>query len=150
MSGLLGGIISIAGLGLEAFGLLKGGDEAEERGEFNAQLYEKEADYQLWKAGVDLERHYTDVRKLRGTQTAGFAHAGVTEAGTPTDVLADTAYQAAIDAALIRQEGERKAEIAKMGGSMAREEGKDISRASKYQAANTLLTGLSKFNWKNL
>ena len=138
-------IASIAGLGLKAYSALKGADDAEDAAQANAELFNKEAEYQLWKAGVDLGRHRTEVDKLKGRQITGYSKAGVTPEGTPTDVLVDTEFQAAIDAELIKQDAERGAEIARLGGAAALDEGRDISTASKINAGATLLTELGRF-----
>lgn len=144
---LWGNILSLVGAGMQVYGMMKGGDDAEDAAERNAALYEQQAQLQEYSTVVQLAKHGQEVNKLKGTQAVGYAKAGVTMEGTPTNVLADTAYQGAIDAAIIRREGELKAQIARMGGTAQLERGADISRASNINAAGTLLTQLGK--WMN-
>jgi len=143
---IFGGIMSIAGLGLDIFGKLQAGEDAEDAARRNAALYGKEAELIEFSTAETLRKHGIEVSKLKGMQTVGYAHAGVTTEGTPTDVMAETAYQGAIDAAIISRDGAIRAEIARMGGAQALGRGEDISRASKISAASSLLTQLGKWN----
>lgn len=90
-------------------------------------------------AAFDESQQRQKARQLLGAQRAAYAKAGVTLAGSPTDVIADTAAQAEIDALAIRWGGQQRA-------AAYRQQGSDALFSAGAGAAGALLTGATAYS----
>ena len=136
---MIGTILTLAGLGIEALGQLRAGRQAKRAGEANAQSIEEvarqNADLILQgadlNAGVDIfnagiydasavdavtrgqeteNRFRTQLKGLIGSQRVSYAAQGVDVAeGSPLEVQMDTAHQGELDALTIRTNAAREA-----------------------------------------
>lgn len=109
--------------------------------EANALELEREATYQRWLGEFKENRLWREVDRLVGRQTVAFAAAGLTDVGTPVDLMVDTVKEAGIDAFLIRDEARElarrataQAEITRMEGQAKADTLLDQARLSQIEA----------------
>jgi hypothetical protein len=84
--------------------------------------------------------------RRRGRMRAGYAAAGVTLEGTPTDVLEESAYTAELDALSIRHGGERRGLGLESEAEMEKYKGKVGQRQARFSAAGSLLGAAGSFS----
>lgn len=173
-------VLAGVGAGLSAYGQIQQGKTAKAIGNYNAAINDQNAQETANTAAynaalaeqdalqVEMDARENIVRKraenkrYQGAQRARFAKAGVTEEGSPLEVMAETAAllemdaqeinrQASINAARIRSGGAetlRQGKFAsnqyKAQAGLDRTYGAAASQASKIGAASTLLSGAGK------
>ncbi len=135
-------IAAVAGAGVSAYSAIQQGKIAEQTGKFNAALASQEAE--TIDISQEFEERETRVagRKLRARQLLQFASGGVVPTtGTPLLVQRETG--ADVEKEIGRQKfgfGLQK-QRAFSRGRFAKAQGKALSRASRFQAGSSLLTG---------
>ncbi len=88
--------------------------------EHNAKQAEAQAGYEKYKSGVEARMQGAKDRHVQGLQRARFARAGISlETGSPLAVMIDSATQASMTRALIKNRGEANAVILKDQGNIA-------------------------------
>lgn len=113
--------------------------------EYNAQVYEAEAEQVKETAAYNEALHRKKVRALISKQRALYAHAGVDLAeGSPLLVLAETAAEGEEEALMIRREGEVEATRLRNQAQISRYYGGSAAAAGKAASKTTLLTGLGQ------
>jgi hypothetical protein len=157
---------AIAGIGMQAYGQIKGGRAAQtaanaaaEREEFNAGLADQAAGDARARGAEEAGRFRAGVRSLIGSQRAGFAGQGVKVGqGSARDVTADAAHLGELDARQIVANAEREAwgfemeaKDRRMGADVARRGGQAAASAGRWGAAGTVLGGanmlVSRYGW---
>lgn len=157
-----GPIGSLASLSLQTANVLGTANQQHQQAGAARAQGKYAADIATQNAGLDDERaadatsrgqqqesqFRTGVRRLEGTQRAGYAGQGVTGAGSAADVLADTSRMGALDALTIRNNAAREARGYTIQAANDRAAGQNAMMASNNQAdalnagaASTLLTG---------
>lgn len=121
--GLTGAIISGAGR-------LFSGIQSSEAAEFNAQVAERAAANEAARVRFQNERARERGARLRGTQRARIAAAGVQVQGTPLEVLADTAA-----------EEELEVQSNLFGSRITQQNLRDRARLSRQQGRGALFGG---------
>lgn len=122
-------------------GNMAAAQSAQATAEYNAQVAENEA-VLLARAKRDEEetlRQQSD--RLIGTQRLMTAASGVQMTGSPLQVLADTYFSTAMDAAMIQYAGDIEQVQKQSEAALARAEGGARASALKYQAYGSLLSG---------
>jgi hypothetical protein len=147
---------AIAGTAMNAIGSVKSGNAAAraaeseaQRDEYNAQVAELQAEDAVTRGAEEESRFRTGVRKLIGSQRAGFAGQGVAVgSGSAADVQADAAYLGELDARQIRANAQRQAwgfsvqaEDLRMAADVARKGGASAKSAGRWGAATSILGG---------
>lgn len=159
-------IMAGVGLGLQVFGQLKAGNAAKKaaesaakREEYNAQVAELQADDALARGREQQGLQQAQVRRMVGTQRAGFAAQGIdVGSGSAADVQADTTYLGELDRLTIGNNAAREAwgyrveaEDRRMAADVARKGGQAAQTASRWDAANTVVGGASmmmdRYGW---
>jgi hypothetical protein len=137
--------------------------EAASVAEYNARLMENQALQTDMDARENIRRQRVEAKRYQATQRARFAKAGVTEEGSPLEVMAETAALLEMDAQEVnRQARVRTAELAagaaeerRRGAFQAKQYrsqagferayGAAAGRAANIQSAATLLSGVSSY-----
>ncbi|GEM_PF-5724183 len=119
---------------------------AEDVGEYNAAVdtsnakkAEFEAQYQRKRTDLELSTHRRRVGQVKGAQVARIAASGVTMEGSAVDALADTEYQAEIDAQLIEMEGTMAEERARGKADQYRQKAKITTLDAKNRKLSSRL-----------
>lgn len=156
-AGAAGAVLGIIGGVIGAIGNLQAGAAAEAAGEYNARIMERNAvvaeqtrQTALRTSEVAASDAERERRRTLGAMRASYGASGLEMSGSPLDVLQDTATEMALDEARIRHEGKvRSAEISseilgfQESATMSRMEGKQARTASYFNAASSLLGGIS-------
>lgn len=145
--------LTAASTAVSVAGQVKAGNAAKKAGEFNAAVSELQAKDALARGKTDEARFRQGVRALIGSQRAGFAAQGVdVGVGSALDVQAEAAFLGELDALTIRNNAEREAWAHRMEAINYRMGGQAAQRASRWNAAGTVLgTGasllVSRYGW---
>jgi hypothetical protein len=147
--GLLDIGLDLLGLGIEAYGQYKGGQDAKDVYEYNQALAEYQAEYIREAAGKDIEALGRDVTEFVGRQRAIQGKSGtVANTGSNLDAIERTYAEGEIDAALIRWNADKRYDLAKQGANLLGTQADQFSFAGSFNAGTTLLGGLSKWDFK--
>jgi hypothetical protein len=135
-----GAAAEAAGVLIDLLGTKKEAEAQEETAKRNANLMQKEAEYQAWlgKQKVSDLTVYKD--RLIGTQKVRFAKAGVRiDDSTALAVAADTEMQYEKDKAYLIKNAQFQVERAQAGATSFNEEAKSINTVANIQMSRTLL-----------
>lgn len=150
------------GMGLGLLGQYQAGKSAEQQAEsqaawheYNAQLAEREARETQEAAAYEEEKLRKGGVRLKATQRARYAKAGVGFEGSPLDVLEQTAYELETEALMIRRGGQAgyqrytaEAGLQRIAGKSALLKGRAKRRASYWGMGETALTGGAGLGYK--
>lgn len=125
MAGIIGIGVGVLGAGTSAAGSAKSAAKEKQIANFNAKVASAQATDAIARGQEAEDQLHSGVRKLLGSQRAGFAGQNVVlDDGSALDVQLDTATQEAKDAARIKLNAQREAwgfekqsENAAMGGN---------------------------------
>ena len=151
-------ITSAAGTGMQMKGQYEAGKAAERQAkdeaaldEYNAKLAEREATESKEAAAYEESKFRKGAERLKATQRARYAKAGITFEGSPLDVMAQTASELEMDALMIRRGGQlgyqrytAESELYKYAGRSALLRGRSARRASQWGMAATGMKGGSE------
>jgi hypothetical protein len=130
---------------LSAFGTLKAGEQQKKQSDVEALVAENQAAQEELRTAEQEALRRREARKLVARQKAGFAGAGVTSAGTPLLVMAESLMESEEDVEAIRATGRARAATFRDRGQQIRALGKSRRTASRFQAGSSLLSGLAQF-----
>ena len=132
------------GTAVSAIGQVKAGNEAKELAEFNAHIAELQAEDAIAVGNEEANKFRSGVRTLIGRQKAGFAAQNIDiGTGSPTDVVADSAFLGELDALTIKTNAARAAWGYTVQAENFRRGGSNAQTASRFNAAGTILGGAS-------
>lgn len=154
--------VALAGLSTAALGQYQAGQAAEAQGEsqavwneYNAQLAERDAKEAQEAAAHEERRFRKGGQRLKATQRARFAKAGVTPEGSPDIFEEQQITEIEEDALNIRrggvQAGQRftaEAGLQRLAGKSALLRGTASRRASRYNVAATGLKGAAGLGYQ--
>lgn len=144
-----GSILSTAGTVLNAYGQYKQGQDVKEVYDYNEELAKFEAKYSQERADIETEQLKRDVTRYIGTQRAIQGASGtVVDTGSNLDAVIATEKEAAIDAAIIRRGAQVEQELALKRAKTLDKQGAAASTAGFINAGATLLSGLSKWDFR--
>lgn len=123
-------IITGVGIGMEMLGI---GQEASA----SAGMSKEQAKIAEQKAKYESARLRRQAKKLTSEQITGYAKAGVTLAGSPLEVLAETAKEMEMEAMAVEQFGASEA-------AARRYEARATQQAGQIRQAATLLAGIGE------
>lgn len=134
-------VSSIVGAGVGAYGAVEQGRSARAAGKFNAKVLENEAMRTEMEGRESIRRRRKDNVRVMGRARARLGKAGVTEQGSPLEVMAETA--GALELAALDERRAINAEASRLRSSagMALWEGKQAGVAGAIQAGTTLFSG---------
>jgi uncharacterized protein HemX len=133
--------VGAAGIGLTAYGQIQAGKQAEANAEYNAQVQQNQAIREEQAAKHDADLLSERGRKLRASQRAQTAAAGVTAAGSPFLLFEQTARDLAQDIELTRFGGTQRSSFLKSKSRLTSLQGSQAKRAAGIGAFGTLLSG---------
>jgi hypothetical protein len=133
--------LSAVGAGVSAYGAYQQGKSQEAIANYNAALERNRAiqAQQDAKAAAAAQRREKDILTKR--QRALYAKAGVTNEGTPLEVMIDTAQQMELEALEIERGGDIMASQHRSQAVIDTYSGKAAKRGAMYSAGATLLQG---------
>lgn len=129
-SASISNVVSLAGAGLSAVSQIQGAKHNQAMLEYNTAAARVEA-------SAAEDKHRRDMKRRAGADRASIAKSGVTSAGSPLLVLAESAANAEMDALNIRIGAESTARVNQA-------KSRDIRRAGYIGAGTSLLSGYSK------
>jgi hypothetical protein len=138
-------------------GALRAGDAAQDSAEYNASILERnrvlaeqDRTRNINTARIDSEDKSRENRRRLATIRAGYGSSGLELAGSPLDVLSDTAIEMSLDERRIEFEGQvkgREGYLKAMGlqeqANLERRSGKDAKSASYLNAGSSLISGVT-------
>lgn len=145
MAATIGIGIGLIGGGVSAQGSAKAGKAAKRIGNFNAGVADQQADDALARGREAEDQLKSGVRKLIGSQRAGFAAQGVSladEEGSAVQVEEDTFTSQNADLERIRVNAGREAWGFRMQAQNYRMGGKAALEQRNAEATGTILTSL--------
>ena len=149
VAGAASSIFSVGGTLLDAYGRYRAGQQAGKVYDYNKEFAKFQEKYIDERVETELATLARDVKKVISRQRAIQGRSGtVTDVGSNLDAIINTEQEAAIDAAVIRRQGEVEKEIARKEAKYADKQGAVVRRAGLLEAGSTLLTGLSKWDWR--
>lgn len=149
--------IAVAGIGISAFAVIEQGRAAEEQGDFQAKIAERnaeqaqrDAEAQRQAAAELAVQKEREGRALKGRQRALIGKSGVELRGSPLSVLVETAQDIEADRLTILKEGaiaasteEFRAGIIRAEGSAAKERGRAAKRGAILSAVGQTASGIA-------
>lgn len=130
---------------VQAVSSIKQANAAQEAAEFNAQTAQQNAQLAREK-GVEDERIYRiQSRKAMGEIQSGYAAAGLSLEGSPSDVLAEAAANAEHDVLKIQQGASLQATMFEREAGQQRKKGGYAMTAGYLGAAGSLLSGAAQY-----
>ena len=147
--GLLDSALQVIGVSLSAYSQYKQGQDTKELFEFNEELARYEARYIQEASDIEIAQLERDVSEYVSRQRAITGKSGtVVDKGSSADVIARTLREKDIDAGIIRWRTSRLVQMAKKGANLLGTQAQQFATAGNINAATTLLTGLSSWDWK--
>ena len=141
--------MNLIGVGVEAYGQYKGGQDAKDVYEYNQAIAEYQAEYIRQASGKDIEALGRDVKAFVGRQRAIQGKSGtVANTGSNLDAIETSYSEAEIDESLIRWNADQRYELARKGANLLGTQADQFSFAGSFNAGTTLLGGLSKWDFK--
>ena len=136
-------LLMLAGGAMAAMGAMQQAKAQAEASNYNAALSERNAITARGQADADVAAFRQQTTLREGSLIAGYGASGVTEEGSPLEVLGMSAANAKRDELMIHYKGE----LASMGyqetATLNRMQGSRAIEGGNYQAASSLLTGMS-------
>ena len=143
----LGTIASVVGTGLSVISAFGSGDAAQDAAAYNARLLEQRAYSAEQEGQQEAGRLYDINRRKRASATAAFGASGAdVNLGSPVDVMADLAGQAALDEEIARWRGRKQATAFRNDAAAKRWEGEQAASAAQARAGTMLLTGFGRIS----
>lgn len=157
---------TIISAGVSAYGQYQEGQDAAQASRYNADIARQNADITRQNAelnagmieqsgALDASRQRKQVRRLVGTQKAGYAGAGVELTGSPLDVMINTSAEGELDAQIMEYNTKVKAISTRYAGASQAAEDERLAsiygiqagnqeRSGMFRAGSTLLTSASQ------
>lgn len=136
--------VMMVGSAIQAYGAIANSHAAYTAAQMNAGLRERDALVALDQSYADADRLRRRSEQVKGEMQAKYGAAGVTSAGSPFDVLADSAAVARLDAETLKYRGHLRALGYRDEAGMYRSEAENALRQGNLQAASALLTGTGR------
>jgi hypothetical protein len=134
---------AVVGTGVAVYGQVQQAKTAKAVGAYNAKLAENQALQAEMDAAENTRRKRKENRRLLATQRSRLAKAGVMEAGTPLEVMAETAGNLELETLDYARSIRMQASGLRAQGAMDRVMGSAQARAAYIGAGASLLSGAS-------
>jgi hypothetical protein len=141
--------LDLLGIGVEAYGQYKQGQDAKDVYEYNQAIAEYQAGYIRDAAQIDLEALGRKVGDVVSRKRAIQGKSGtVANTGSNAGAIERIYNEGEIDAAIIRWNADKRYDLAKKGANLLGTQADQFSFAGSFNAGTTLLGGLSKWDFK--
>jgi len=137
----LGTALGVAGTAFQAIGAIQSGNAARAAGDYNAQLYERNAQIAAQNSQAQETRQRRLSAMRAGANRAGIGASGVSLEGSPLDLLESNAAQEELDALMIRWNGQNQVDGLRASGALASAQGRNAQRAGYMSAGSSILLG---------
>lgn len=137
-------ITAAASGALSAAGALYEGQAAYKAGQMNAGMLRLKASQIRQQAQYEEQQSLVNARKIVGDMKANYGASGITQEGSPLDMMEESIKNANQDAMNIKYRGEMDARNSEFQAGMAEFQGASARRSSYFQAAGALLGGGTK------
>lgn len=131
-------------MGFQALGQLQQGRAAEAAAEFNSKVAEQNANYAIYQSVEEARRIRIQDTKTIGLQRATYAANGVTQEGSPSDVIDESVHTMEMDALNIKYKGLQDAAAYRNEAILQSMRGASAQESSQLGAAGTLIGGAGK------
>lgn len=132
--------VSVAGVGMQAYGAYSSAQGQKQATLYNAEVGEKRAQDTLMRGRHEVAKHQGEVTRLKSSQVAAMAANGLDVGyGSSLDILVGSDVQGDADAGLIRYNAEREAWGHRTGVEMDRYAADSIN--PMMSGASSFLTG---------
>lgn len=142
--GTIGTVASLAGTGLSAVGAIQQGNAAKASADAQAALDTQQATMTTLQGEYQAQRQQAKVNQVTGSQIAGVSGSGVDLTGSPSDVIASSASQGALDVEAIRYGAKVNSNNLMYQADVARQGGSAAQTAGYLGAAGGALGGLAR------
>lgn len=136
-------ILMIAGGAMAAMGAMQQANAQAEASQYNAALSERNAIVTRGQTDADVAAFRQQTTLREGSLIAAYGAAGVTDEGSPLDVLGMSAANAKRDELMLQYKGDLASLGYRETATLNRMQGKQAIEGGNYQAASSLLTGMS-------
>lgn len=142
--GTLAQVASIGGTIFSVMGAVQQGQEADARAKYEAKVQEQQADEAVASSQRDAMERYRQGQYLLSQQRAAIAGAGGNlDDPSVIKMMGDTAGETALSAETAMYRGEQQARGYNDAAEVSRYEGKAAKRASMFNAAGALFSGVT-------
>lgn len=149
--GMIAGVLSAVGLGMQAYGQYTAGQDARKVYQYNQQLAKYEAQYIQDAADIETAQLEREVDRYIGRQRAIAGKSGLSTGSTSNlKTIEATEKEAALDAAIIRYKADIGSWSANAQANLLGTQASQFNTASYITSGSTLLTGASKWDYRNL
>lgn len=140
---ILGAIASLAGTAMSAVGSIAQGQAQKNAADAQAAALKQQATNELNAGEYQAGRKQDEINKTMSTQVALASSSGFDLTGSPTDAVASTASQGALDTGAIRWNARTAANNDKYQAKLVTQQGKSAQTAGYIGAAASAFSGLS-------
>jgi len=132
--------LALAGVGLQAYGQYKSGQDAAAAAQYNSAIYQQQSEVIEVKKGLTRQEYDRMIKKLQGASVTAIASSGYDMSGSFLEVMNDNLTQAQLD----KQKAIYNLEVEKLQAGSAAEEslraGDRARTSSNIGSVATLLT----------
>ena len=133
-------VLMAAGIGMQAVGQYKSGQDARAAADYNAAIYQQQASAIEVKKGLTREQWDRSIRKLEGAQISAVASSGHDMSGSFLAVMNDSLTQAYLDKNTEIYNLNVEKSLAMSGASESTRAGVRYAQTGSIKAVSTLLT----------
>jgi hypothetical protein len=132
--------LALAGVGLQAYGQYKSGQDAYAAAQYNAAIFQQQSEVLDVKKGITREQYDRMIRKLEGASVTAIAASGYDFSGSFLEFMNDTLTQAQLDKQLELYNLEVEKRQAISAADESRRSGTTARTSANIQSVATLLT----------
>ena len=133
--------LMLSGAAISAVGAISQANAQKAASSYNATLRERDATIATNQAGQDAQQVRWAAQRAQGSLVAGTGASGITQEGSPLDVLAMSASQAKLDEETVLYKGKLKASGYMSDAALSRAQGKVAMQQGELGAASYLIGG---------
>lgn len=141
---LLAPLLTFASTAVSAAGSAMGGMMANSQAKAQAAAQNRQATLEAMQGDYAAQRKQEQVNQVTGAQIAGTAASGVTLEGSPSDVIASTASQGALDVGAIKWGAKVRADTFNYEAQLSRIQGRNAMAGGIMSGIGGLVGGLGK------
>lgn len=134
----------IASTAMSVIGSIQQGQAAKKAANYNASVATRNADIARQQAQADASAQDRDARMRMGAIKSSYGASGITNEGSPLDVLEASATAAELDKQNIMYKGELRAMGYTDEANLENTRGKNAMSEAYGRAGSSILTGISK------
>lgn len=141
-AGTIGTVTSLIGTGLSAVGSIAQGNAAKAQADAQAKALNQQASTTVQAGEYQAARKQDEIDQTMGTQIAMGGASGFDLTGSPSDAIASTASQGALDTEAIRWNAKSQAQNLNYQANLTRQSGSQAKTAGYIGAFSNVVGGL--------